>query len=62
MYNAETLRSMVGQMKDRQSALVSQLESLSTDTAKMARNFKKLQGAIQMMKNLEVSTSHLLKI
>ena len=52
----------MGQMQDRQNALVTQMESLSTDTAKLVKNFKKLQGAVQMMKNLEVSTSHFLKI
>ena len=38
------------------------MEGLTTDTAKLAKNFKKLQGAVDMMKNLEVSTSHFLKI
>ena len=59
MYGVETLRSTVGQMQDRQNSLVTQMESLTTDTAKLAKNFKKLQGAVDMMKNLEVSTSFL---
>ena len=58
MYDVETLRSAVGQMLDRQNSLVTQMESLTADTAKLAKNFKKLQGAVDMMKNLEVSTSH----
>ena len=62
MYVVETLRSTVGQMQDRQNKLVTQMESLTTDTAKLAKNFKKLQGAVDMMKNLEVSTSHFLRI
>ena len=49
----ETLRSTAGQIQDCQNASVAQLESLTTDTAKLA---------IQMMKGLEVSTSHFLKI
>ena len=62
MYDVETLRSTVGQMQDSQNNLVTQMESLTTDTAKLVKNFKKLQGAVDMMKNLEVSTSHFLKI
>ena len=62
MNDVETLRSTMGQMQDHQNSLVTQMESLTTDTAKLAKNFKKLQGAVDMMKNLEVSTSHFLKI
>ena len=61
MYDVETLRSMVGRMQDRQNSLVTQMESLNTDTVRLAKNFKKLQGAVDM-KNLEVSTSHFFKI
>ena len=61
-YDVESLRSTVGQMQDRQNKLVTKMESLTTDTAKLVKNFKKLQGAVDMMKNLEVSTSHFLKI
>ena len=52
MYDVETLRCTVGQMQDRQNSLVTQTESLTTGTAKLAKNFKKLQGAVDMMKNL----------
>ena len=62
MYDVETLRSTVGQMQDRLNSLVTQMKSLTADTAKLAKNFKKLQGAVDMMKNLEVSTSNFLKI
>ena len=62
MYDVETLSFMVGQMQDRQNSLVTQMESLTTDTAKLAKHFKKLQGAVDMIMNLEVSTSHFLKI
>ena len=42
--------------------LVTQMDSLTSDTAKLVKNFKKLQGAVEMMKNLEASTSHFPKI
>ena len=50
-YDVETLISTVGQMQDRQNSLVTPMESLTTDTAKLTKNFKKLQGAVDMMKN-----------
>ena len=37
MYDVETLRSTVGQMQDHQNYLVTQMESLTTDTAKLAK-------------------------
>ena len=35
-------------MQDRQNKLVTQMQGLTDDTEKLVRNFKKLQGAVDI--------------
>ena len=62
MYDVETLRSIVGEMKSRQNILVRQMECKTNGTMVLVKNFNKLKGAIEMMHQSDLSMSHLLKI
>ena len=62
LYDVESLKDTVGEMESRQNSLVRQVVGLSNDTLILAKNFKKLKGAIDMMKSMELRIAHLLKI